>query len=81
MSKVEEISIIDEPYAFKNIETFVDADPLRQYVKELIQEVSNYAQTHPPVLKGESVSGIVRETDRLKKQCEQVEKKTNDVRA
>ena len=81
LDKVEEVSIIDDPNYFKDLDQFVDPEALRAYVKELMLELSsNHSSTHPSILKGESVEAIVRETERHKKSCEQVEKKLNDIR-
>lgn len=81
LDKVEEVSIIDDPNYFKDLDQFVDPEALRAYVKELMLELSsNHSSTHPSILKGESVEAIVKETERHKKSCEQVEKKLNDIR-
>ncbi len=77
--RIEKISVIDDHSSqnendevLRTIENFVDPDSLRLYVKRLMSEVkaANLASTHPPILKGESVENIVRETEKYKKECE-----------
>jgi autonomous glycyl radical cofactor GrcA len=78
--KLEKVSVIEEPN-FKDVDSMVDPEALRAYVKELMVEVkSNLSSSHPSILKGENVETVVRETERYKKTCETAQRKMNEIR-
>ena len=55
-------------------------EDLRSFVKQLMNELSKHSQSHPQILKGESVEQVMAETEKYKKQFETANKKNNDLR-
>lgn len=51
---------MDSHHDFKDVDSFVNAEQLRAYVKSLLNEMnSNHSLSHPAILRGEKVETIV----------------------
>jgi hypothetical protein len=67
---------------FKDVDQFKDPEQLKAYVLSLMTEIKSngHASSHPTILNGESVDHVLKDTEKYRKECANIQKQLSDLR-